>query len=148
MWHTLILIFTISSARKLHPLDMMFLKSCSRAGILYPGGQRSRPAAQGSSGKKSVRRRSMTFWMSKLKILTLKRSSYSIPSCQKVPPFLWLSLCVRGLWQTEALGCEAVKIITRFRESQWEFPRADQDTIMMENRVLQHGGEKEFNYQL
>lgn len=52
----------MSSARKLHPLAMMFLKSCSRAGILYPGGQRSRPAAQGSSGKKSVRSRSMTFW--------------------------------------------------------------------------------------
>ena len=55
-------ILTMSSARKLHPLAMMFLKSCSKAGILYPGGQRDRPAAQGSSGKKSVRRRSMTFW--------------------------------------------------------------------------------------
>ena len=52
--------WSMSSARKLQPLERMFLMSSSRAGILYPGGQRSNPAAQGSSGKKSVNRRSIT----------------------------------------------------------------------------------------
>ena len=44
-------------------------------------------------------------------------------------------------------GSEKAEIINPSSESQWEFPRADQDTIMMENGVLQPGGEKEFNYQ-
>ena len=39
---------------------LSFLMSACSAGISYPGGHSDTPAAHGSSGKKSVRRRSIT----------------------------------------------------------------------------------------